>query len=229
MTNWRLFVARLFLAPSSRASEGGGGAGCRAAETTRGRRPSGGRSTPSRLECPDLARANCSHWRRRCGDRDVGRTSRRRTIGVVLARGASEAAEAIVEATGAVASMLGPAIRARLDAAVNAQASAHVAPEILGNSPAMTRVREALAQAASTGFPVLVEGDSGTGKELVARAIHRLGARRDRRFSAINCAALTDELIEGRALRAHTGCLHGRSGASRRPVRGGPWRHVVPR
>jgi len=63
---------------------------------------------------------------------------------------------------------------------------------------------------------VLVEGESGTGKELVARALHRLSRRSSRRFCAINCAALTDDLVEaelfGFARGAFTGAVGNRAG-----------------
>jgi DNA-binding NtrC family response regulator len=88
--------------------------------------------------------------------------------------------------------------------------------DLLGDSPAACTLREQIARAARAPFPVLVQGESGSGKELVARAIHRLGARRDRRFCALNCAALSDELIEaelfGHTRGAFTGAVGERAG-----------------
>ncbi len=88
--------------------------------------------------------------------------------------------------------------------------------DLLGESPAAATLREAVMRAARAPFAVLIEGESGSGKELVARAIHRLGPRRDRRFCAINCAALTDELVEaelfGHAKGAFTGAATERPG-----------------
>jgi DNA-binding NtrC family response regulator len=87
---------------------------------------------------------------------------------------------------------------------------------IIGTSDAVTRVREAIRRAAVVPFPVLIEGESGTGKELVARAIHQASARRRRRFCAVNCAAVSDELFEaelfGHARGAFTGAVGERPG-----------------
>ena len=66
-------------------------------------------------------------------------------------------------------------------------------------------------RAAAAPFSVLIEGESGVGKELVARAVHQLSARRERRFCDVNCAALPDELLEselfGHARGAFTGAV----------------------
>ncbi|MEO6212422.1 MAG: sigma-54 dependent transcriptional regulator [Vicinamibacterales bacterium] len=88
--------------------------------------------------------------------------------------------------------------------------------DMLGDSAAASGLRDSVARAARAPFPVLIEGESGSGKELVARGIHRLGPRRDRKFCAINCAALTDELVEaelfGHARGAFTGAATERAG-----------------
>ena len=80
----------------------------------------------------------------------------------------------------------------------------------------MARVRAAIERAAPSPFPVLIEGESGAGKELVARAIHARSDRRARRFAALNCAALADDLIEaelfGHARGAFTGAISERAG-----------------
>jgi transcriptional regulator with GAF, ATPase, and Fis domain len=87
---------------------------------------------------------------------------------------------------------------------------------ILGVSPAIEEIRRAITRAAMAPFAVLIEGESGAGKELVARAIHAQSPRRDRRFCALNCAALSDDLIEaelfGHAKGSFTGALTERIG-----------------
>ena len=99
------------------------------------------------------------------------------------------------------------------------QSSAHppeCAFDLIGTSTAIAEVRKAIARAANAPFPVLLEGESGSGKELVARAIHRAGCRRDRRFSAFNCAAMPEDLVDtelfGHAKGAFTGAATERLG-----------------
>ena len=67
---------------------------------------------------------------------------------------------------------------------------------IIGRSPVMQQLFEVLPQFAQSSSTVLIEGASGTGKELFARAIHDLSARCDREFVAVNCGALPDTLLE---------------------------------
>ena len=87
---------------------------------------------------------------------------------------------------------------------------------LLGRSAAMDELRSAVRRVAESPYPVLVTGESGSGKELVARATHRLSRRTDRCFGAVNCAALTDELVEaelfGHARGAFTGAVAERAG-----------------
>ena len=67
---------------------------------------------------------------------------------------------------------------------------------LVGSSPALTRVRERIAQVASSNATVLIVGESGTGKELIARAIHQASPRSKQPLVRVNCAALPSELIE---------------------------------
>ena len=87
---------------------------------------------------------------------------------------------------------------------------------LVGVSQAMAEVRRAVARAGAAPVPVLVEGESGVGKELVARALHQASARRSHAFVAVNCAALSDELVDaelfGHAKGAFTGAVLDRRG-----------------
>jgi two-component system nitrogen regulation response regulator NtrX len=68
--------------------------------------------------------------------------------------------------------------------------------EMVGSSPAREAVRELIAKVGPTSARVLITGENGTGKELVARALHDASPRRDRAFVEVNCAAIPSELIE---------------------------------
>jgi DNA-binding NtrC family response regulator len=88
--------------------------------------------------------------------------------------------------------------------------------ELLGTSAAMAEVRRGVERAAAAPFAVLIEGESGSGKELVARALHRSSPRRNRLLCTLNCAALPDDLVEaelfGHARGAFTGAVGERIG-----------------
>ncbi len=77
-----------------------------------------------------------------------------------------------------------------------ASTSARGTASLIGGGEAMTELRQMIERIASHRATVLVLGESGTGKELVARAIHDVSPRRDRRFVAINCAAIPPALLE---------------------------------
>jgi transcriptional regulator with GAF, ATPase, and Fis domain len=88
--------------------------------------------------------------------------------------------------------------------------------EIVGRSPALRAVLEKVRQVADTTAPVLLLGETGTGKELLARALHAHSRRRARSFIAVNCAALPSTLIEselfGHEKGAFTGASHAKPG-----------------
>ncbi len=92
-------------------------------------------------------------------------------------------------------------------------------PGLVGPSSAMAEVRALVRVAAGTEAHVLLEGETGTGKEVVARAIHALGQRAGRPFVPINCAAVPETLAEseffGHARGAFTGAVQERPGALR--------------
>jgi transcriptional regulator with GAF, ATPase, and Fis domain len=109
-----------------------------------------------------------------------------------------------------------PRIDAMRATARDTAAAATAIPELVGVSTAIAEVRRAVSRAAAAPFAVLIEGESGVGKELVARAIHQLSVRRERRFCDVNCAALPDELLEselfGHTRGAFTGAVTDRAG-----------------
>ena len=88
--------------------------------------------------------------------------------------------------------------------------------EIYGSSPAMRSVRETIARVAPTNATVLILGETGTGKELVARAIHNHSPRTAKPFVPVNCAAFTESLLEselfGHEKGAFTGAERSRAG-----------------
>jgi DNA-binding NtrC family response regulator len=86
-----------------------------------------------------------------------------------------------------------------------------VEPVILGQSQAIARLRSLLSRAARSQSHVLILGESGSGKELAARIVHREGPRRDLPFLAINCAALPNELLESELFGHEKGAFTGAS------------------
>ena len=83
------------------------------------------------------------------------------------------------------------------------------ASEIFGESAAMREVREKIARVAPTNATVLITGETGTGKELVARAIHRNSPRSSKPFVAVNCATFTETLLESELFGHEKGAFTG--------------------
>jgi transcriptional regulator with PAS, ATPase and Fis domain len=97
--------------------------------------------------------------------------------------------------------------------ALNEQASFH---DLIGKSPAMLRVYQLVRDVAQVDTTVLIEGETGTGKELIARAIHSSSARKHKPFIAANCAGLTDSILTsqlfGHKRGAFTGAIQDQQG-----------------
>lgn len=89
-------------------------------------------------------------------------------------------------------------------------------PEFIGSNPALLEVSRRIRLVAPRSTPVLIEGPTGSGKELVARGLHRLSPRSAHRLVALNCAAIPEALLEaelfGHTRGAFTGAVQGRTG-----------------
>src|SRR5260221_3905855 len=81
--------------------------------------------------------------------------------------------------------------------------------QIIGNSPALESVLEQVEQVAPTDSTVLIQGETGTGKELIARAVHNLSARCGRPFIKLNCAAIPFDLLESELFGHERGAFTG--------------------
>ncbi len=87
---------------------------------------------------------------------------------------------------------------------------------LVGQSPELNKLKNQIVQFGDSPFPVLIEGESGSGKELVARSLHRMSERADRPYLALNCAAIAPTLVEptlfGYVKGAFTGATTNKSG-----------------
>jgi DNA-binding NtrC family response regulator len=107
-------------------------------------------------------------------------------------------------------------IRAALPAHRAEPAAIDRLPELIGNAACMLEVGRRVRRVAPRMTPVLIEGPTGSGKELVAEALHRMSLRSRKSFVAINCAAIPEALLEaelfGHTRGAFTGAVQGRTG-----------------
>ena len=103
-----------------------------------------------------------------------------------------------------------------LTSVLSAKGAVDRLPELIGDAPCMLEVSRRIRLVAQRMTPVLIEGPTGSGKELVAEALHRLSARSKKPFVAINCAAIPEALLEaelfGHTRGAFTGAVQGRVG-----------------
>ena len=98
--------------------------------------------------------------------------------------------------------------------------ASEVKTALLGNSPIMVHLRQTLAQVAEAEVDILVTGDTGAGKETVARALHRLSTRRNRPFVHINCASLPEETFHAELFGLEPGAKFGPYGGGGRRTYG---------
>ncbi|HEY3078196.1 MAG TPA: sigma-54 dependent transcriptional regulator [Burkholderiales bacterium] len=88
--------------------------------------------------------------------------------------------------------------------------------DLVGESPALAKLQSQIAQFAASPYPVLIEGESGSGKEMAARSLHRLSPRAGRPYLTLNCAAIAPTLVEptlfGYVKGAFTGAATNKSG-----------------
>ena len=102
-------------------------------------------------------------------------------------------------------------------------------PEMLGQAPAMQDVFRAIGRLSQSNVTVLITGESGSGKELVAHALHKHSQRAEGPFVAINTAAIPKDLLESELFGHEPRRLHRRADHAPRPLRAGRRRHLVPR
>jgi DNA-binding NtrC family response regulator len=108
------------------------------------------------------------------------------------------------------------ASESRQEAVAQVQLNAVMLPEMVGSSEPMRELARLIRLVASRSTTVLIEGETGTGKEVVARALHRLSARAGKPFAVLNCAAIPEALLEaelfGHTRGAFTGAVQSRTG-----------------
>jgi DNA-binding NtrC family response regulator len=162
------------------------------------------------LPLVDRGRSVETAWPIRYGATIVGALWCHWSMGVPLV------AQDVANVLGLAATAAAPAVHHLVERHRTPQLAGALVPDLIGESHVMETVRHAVLRAAASPFPVLVEGESGSGKELVARAIHATSARRSRRFCALNCAAIADDLVEaelfGHTRGAFTGAVSERLG-----------------
>ena len=98
--------------------------------------------------------------------------------------------------------------------------------DMIGISPGFKRAFDLLRQSAASQITVLLLGETGVGKELFARALHAMGARRDKPFVAVNCAAIPAELVEAELFGVERGAYTGAQAARAGTLRARRRRHA---
>ncbi len=147
----------------------------------------------------------------------IGEQCRDLPVAVITAHGSMENAVSALKA-GAFDYVPKPVsleqLRALVKSALNlpdrdASRSGSAGPALLGESQAIRQVRAMIEKVARSQAPVYIGGESGSGKELAARQIHQLGARRDQAFVAVNCGAIPENLMESEFFGYRKGAFTG--------------------
>jgi formate hydrogenlyase transcriptional activator len=100
--------------------------------------------------------------------------------------------------------------------------------EIVGASPALQAVLSRVSKVARTDSTVLITGETGTGKELIARALHKRSARSERPFVSVNCAAIPQSLLASELFGHEKGSFTGALQRPVKPLRTGQWWNYLP-
>jgi len=149
--------------------------------------------------------------------RHIGEHAPDLPVAVITAFGSTENAVAALKA-GAFDYLAKPVSLEQLRAVVSSaldlpaqkgSGSVATAQSLLGNSAAMRRARDLIERVARSQAPIYISGESGSGKELAARMVHDLGARRDRPFVAVNCGAIPENLMESEFFGYRKGAFTG--------------------
>ncbi len=118
--------------------------------------------------------------------------------------------------TGAAVATVQPDLQPRAVAGKSKRRAAEALPDMIGDSAPMLEMARMVRLVAPRSATVLIEGETGTGKELVAKAIHRLSTRSAKSFTVLNCAAIPESLLEaelfGHTRGAFTGAVQSRTG-----------------
>ena len=117
----------------------------------------------------------------------------------------------------------------RENQALRSMTEQNTARPLIGTSPIMEEVRKRIELVAKSNATVLIRGESGTGKEVVARAIHAASERKDRPLLAVNCAALSENLLESELFGHEKGAFTGADRLRRGRFRTGRWRLAAAR
>src|SRR5467141_2270432 len=155
-----------------------------------------------------------STWRRKNADAGVagrcsgvyGKTVQRRSTARECSSGSGKLSLLIEACGGARRSVVGAVATF---GSVDQDRNQRRFEQIIGNSPALESVLEQVEQVAPTNSTVLIQGETGTGKELIARAIHNLSVRCGRPFIKLNCAAIPFDLLESELFGHERGAFTG--------------------